>query len=247
MSKPKIHWSQSASPRFEESILFIHHYGGNAQSTRRHQEFLNRIGYHCASITLSFNQWKEWQLKVPISKDRSLGLWRIWADEIEDTLDNIPGNKIIFSFSSPSSSVALALGRRQQKDVKAWICDGGPFFNMWSCLWNYFTHESPIKNRLIRAGVTTSALQFFMGLKFEDDFKKSLRKLPAGFPILSIRAWQDKLVPMKAIEAAFENQEHLHLETLALPEAEHLQGLKMFPEIYEPRVENFLSKYSRPK
>jgi hypothetical protein len=74
----------------------------------------------------------------------------------------------------------------------------------------------------------------------EDDVRSALDRLPRGFPVLSIRYWQDKLVPISAIDAVFDKHAQLHLETLSLPEAPHCGGLLYETKAYQTRVEKFL-------
>jgi hypothetical protein len=84
-----------------------------------------------------------------------------------------------------------------------------------------------------------------MGIyNYKRDVRTYFRSLPDGFPVLSIRAWQDALVPIAAIDQFFELQNHLSLEILSLPEADHLQGLKEYSEDYQPRLMKFLERHA---
>ena len=80
----------------------------------------------------------------------------------------------------------------------------------------------------------------------ESSLHHDLNLLPENFPILSIRGWKDRMVPLKAIEGAFEGHDQLGLEILSLPGAGHLKGLKDFPGEYIPRVTKFLNAKATP-
>jgi hypothetical protein len=77
-------------------------------------------------------------------------------------------------------------------------------------------------------------------IQHEKEITQHLKALPKHFPILSIRGWQDQLVPPSAIEKAFAGHDQIDLEILNLPQGDHMDGLKNFPEAYKPRVEEFL-------
>src|SRR4051812_24139267 len=79
---------------------------------------------------------------------------------------------------------------------------------------------------------------------YESGVKKWLSELPLDFPILSIRAGRDKLVPPRAIEAFFATIQSNKYETFEIPEATHLEGLKNFPHLYKSRVKEFLLKHA---
>src|SRR5262249_27531667 len=115
----------------------------------------------------------------------------------------------------------------------------GPFYDLIQCNWNYFTHEYPIKNIFVKLALNAFARGTW-AIEHEKSLANDLSKLPKDFPILSIRGWQDPLVPVSAIEKAFRGHDQLDLEILNLPEGQHLDGLKNFPQLYKPRVEEFL-------
>ncbi|MEO0336836.1 MAG: hypothetical protein AAF202_10595, partial [Pseudomonadota bacterium] len=52
--------------------------------------------------------------------------------------------------------------------------------------------------------------------------------------------------PISAIDEFFEQQDHLNLEILSLPEADHLQGLKEYPEDYKGRLSKFITSHATP-
>jgi hypothetical protein len=118
----------------------------------------------------------------------------------------------------------------------------GPFFDLIKCNWNFFTHGKK-KIGLKKLGWNLYARGIWT-IEHEKEITRDLARLPKNFPILSIRGWLDPLVPTTAIEKAFKGHDHLDLEILNLPEGGHLDGLKKFPEIYKPRVTDFLKSVS---
>lgn len=234
---------RSPNKRYAETVIFVHHYGGNRSSVRKHQEFLSELGFDSVAFTLSqpprpkfFDGFLLNELKP--------GLRERWTEEILDVLLQVPGPQIIYSFSFPSAAAALAMAKFEFQNTRAWIADGGPFLMPLTCFWNYFTHieKTPaLWRRAARVGLGAVSLGM---LNLENDLAAALTRFPQDFPVLSIRSWQDPLVPITAIDEAFSNQEHLHLESLTLAEAGHIDGLQRFPEDYKPRVAKFLNQFA---
>ncbi len=147
----------------------------------------------------------------------------------------------MYAFSNPAAAAIDAIVRRGAKDIKGIVTDSGPFGQMVRCSWNLLTHEYNIKNRLLRIPAT-GFLSTLWGIDHTKCLHDDISQLPKDFPVLSIRGWEDKLVPVSAIDDAYESVGHLKYETLALPKGEHLKGLKDFPEDYKPKVARFLEK-----
>jgi pimeloyl-ACP methyl ester carboxylesterase len=166
----------------------------------------------------------------------------IWGDEIEDVLRSVNGKKILFAFSNPAAAAADAIVRTEAKDILALVTDSGPFVQMARCSWNLLHVHYKVK--LFPFGVpATAGLAALWGLTHSKDLQSDLLKLPANFPVLSIRGWEDPLVPVTAIDEAYAPaKNHLHYETLALPKGGHLNGLKDFPDEYKDKVSRFLIK-----
>lgn len=228
--------------RFEETVVFVHHFGGSRRTVLRHARLLNDLGYDCVRFDLIFHKDRP-QAKLPITGDLKFGIRHVWADQITALLNAIKGPKILYTFSMPSSSAFQAIAQRGNHDVKAIVCDGGPFLQMHKCIWNLYEHEYKVKSLALRAGFTGTSM-IFWGIGFKSHAREFLKKIPNGFPVLSIRGWQDKLVPVSAIDEFYELTDRIDLETLALPEAGHLMGLRDFPDEYIPRVEKFLKRVS---
>lgn len=236
-------WHCSPKRQFEETIVFVHHYGGSRTSVKKHQEFVADLGFDSVAFSLSFPYRPVWLKHTPLANT----FWNIrtrWKTQIGQILDLIPRRKIIYSFSFPSVPALQAMTDRNPKDFKAWICDGGPFLMPVQCWWNYYSHIEPTRQLWLRAtrvalGLTTTSVW-----SIKQEIFSSLAQLPEDFPVLSIRSWQDQLVPIAAIDEAFSGPHKLKLESLTLPEADHLLGLQHYPEEYKPRVAQFLNRYA---
>src|SRR4051812_33939799 len=79
------------------TIVFVHNYGGNRDSSIAHQDLMLTLGYNCFSFDLKT------RLKDARIPD--------WADELETVLNALEGEKIIFTLSFPSVTVPTLLGR----------------------------------------------------------------------------------------------------------------------------------------
>lgn len=236
-------WHESPNPRFEETIVFLHHFGGNEHSASLHVRLVNDLGFHAVSFALHNAQ--SITPTLPLSSDLKLGLVHIWTEQTELILNSIQGKKILYSFSSPSCAALMAIARRGATDISSWICDGGPFLHFQTSLRKYLEQEIKIKNPFLRLiGAAYSKMLF--GFDYEYKTLSALRKLSQDFPILSIRSWQDQLVPQESIRDFFDRQDNLNLEVLSIPEGGHLTGLRDFPEIYQPRLESFLKQTAHP-
>jgi hypothetical protein len=232
---------RAAERRFSDTIVFVHHYGGHRASTQKHQEFLNTLGFDCVSFNLSFPA-RPAILRDGLVGEVHWGLRERWAREIGDVLAAVGGPLIVYSFSLPSLSAATAMSSLGSSNIKAWICDGGPFTMPVTSMWNYLAHyEGSLIRRVVRLSLSFAALKMW---NFKPDLDRALARFPAGFPVLSIRSWKDRLVPLATIDAAFSGHEQLVLEKLTLPEAAHIDGLNSCPEEYKPRVARFLNRYA---
>jgi pimeloyl-ACP methyl ester carboxylesterase len=235
---------RSEKRRHAETVVFIHHYGGSKKTVLRHVRVVNDLGFDAVAFNLfHFEIGKA--PKLPITADLKFGTRYLWAQQIEAILNSVPGKKIVYSFSMPSISAVDAISRRQGGDVAALICDGGPFLDLPACTWNLYTHEYVVKSRILRGVFTAAGLAMF-GLGVKADLPGQFRKIPAGFPVLSIQGAHDPLVPRSAIEEFFSYGKHLELEEYIIPDGVHLDGLKRAPEEYVAMVRSFLGKVGTP-
>jgi len=227
---PKPRLSRAETRLFKETIVFIHHFGGHGASTKRHQDFVNEIGFDCISFTLDC-EWKP---------EMDMTLREVWCEQLTSVLDQTPGDKIIYSFSSLSMIVPQVLVEDGRKDIRAWVCDGGPFLELFHCFQNYYTYQMNVTG--FKNVVLTAIGYILMGaVGLNQKVRRWMRAFPTDVPVLSIRAGHDKLVPARAIEKFFATGTKMNLQKFEILEAEHLEGLKSFPDIYKPVVRDFLT------
>ncbi len=229
------------SEKKSDLIVFVHFFGGNQKMLKRHISLVNQNGYDAVGFDLSYDS--RWQLKkLPASKYGNLGIRYLWADELESVLNQFAErSKIIYAFSNPCAAAIECTARREAKDIKAIICDSGPFLHMWTCSYNLISEHFKIKN-IFAKSFFTGLIRYGWGINHEQNLKKDLQSLPDSFPVLSFRAWNDKLVPVKAIEDAFLEAPHLKLQIVNLTESGHLDGLKSEPQLYKDKLLDFLAK-----
>lgn len=233
----------SDKKKFQETLVIVPFFKAPKQALKRHINFFNSLGYDIATFTL-INSFQEVQF-LPFSSNAKFGLKHVWADQVEYVLNLSNGPKIVYAFSNPSAGAVEAIARRGANDIKALICDSGPSASILPTAWNYYTEQEPISFLPIKAAlsiITTCAINPF----HNSDINKDLKKFPKQFPILSIRGWDDKLIPVKLIDQVFEPHTHLNWKKLTFPEGGHLDGLKKFPQQYKPAVEDFLTQHSTP-
>ncbi|MGZ3797988.1 MAG: hypothetical protein ACXVB1_16575, partial [Pseudobdellovibrionaceae bacterium] len=183
--------------------------------------------------------------KLPISSQMKFGLKHVYADQIENMLNLIPGKKIVFAFSNPGGAAIEALARRRCADVTGAIFDSGPSFKFVESFANvakYNWNINPLALRYILAPI----LSYTWSPHLHKDLHHDLQLFPKGYKILSIRGWKDRLIPPDHIDAVFEPYSHLDWRKLSLPEADHLLGLRDHRKEYAPVVEKFLREISTP-
>lgn len=210
-------------------MVFLHQFGGNRESSYRHQDMVLDMGHNSFAFDL-----RPGATKTSIDD---------WARDLKRVLDSLQGDKILYTFSFPSVAVPALLGRRQRADVRGWISDGGPFCDVWHCVRRLLAKRkrgNPIA-RLIR---TWQAWRNFGGFDYDVNVRRWLESLDPEFPILSIRATADQLVPVHSIDRFFDLNQRLNLTKFTLEGVGHLEGLRRAPENYRRAVENFLKTVS---
>lgn len=199
-----------------------------------------KLGYDCFSFNLSHQELPSTKGPLPdFGPDRV----ELWANELRLSLDQLAGDKIIYSFSFPSNAVPALLSRGSHSDVKAWICDGGPFLDMFMCQWNLFTYGFPVPNPLKRFTLTLLSYLVMRGPLFASQVTRWLGAMDTNLPILSLRGDVDRVVPMKSIAKYFATNPDLNLTSIALKDVGHLDGLKHAPEFYKAQIVRFLQDH----
>ena len=240
----------SPSKKHSDIVVFIHHFGGNKKSTRRHQKILLEAGYDCVTFNLYYHSFDaDSQFSHRLMKlirhvvTGHKNFIETWTDQLNSVLDHLPGEKILFSLSSPSTSAVGVLGGKQRKDVKAWICDSGPFLDAWECFWNYNAVLARISNPLLLAAINTTSFIIFGGLGYERRLRRWISETPKDFPVLSLRCEKDQLVPLRAIEKFFALPHSFRLSTHLFNGAEHLGGIKTHFSDYRQILIEFLQDF----
>jgi hypothetical protein len=247
MTKTKLpsrgQWHRTPNRKYKETVLLVPFFGAKKKNLQRHIEFLNESGFDCVVFELRDN-WSEMTNNLFSSK-MQFGMKHVWADQIEGLLNDIPGDKILFSFSNPSASAIEAIAKRNAADIKGLICDGGPSGQLWHSMVNYFTHEMNLLLYPVKAAAAIASASLwhpnFLKVMHED-----LEKFPKGFRLLSIRGWKDPLISPKMIDMVFEPHTQIDWQKLGLPEGKHVNGLKDHPDEYKLPVLQFLKEIATP-
>ncbi len=223
-------------------FVLVHHYGGSGRTLRRHVNLVNHFGFTAVTFDLE-GAHNQKVFLPPVSKRWQWGLRYMWSDRIEEILKLVEGDKIILTLSNPSYSVLEAVYRIQGKNIKGIICDGGPFFDIFKCYWNLFTHafKYPLPLRI---------LQLFLGglywnpLCYKAQAKRNIKQFGKNVPLLSIRAEQDNLVPVDSIDKCLQTYPQENLTQVLLKNCGHLMGVKLEKEVYYREVGKFLEQHS---
>lgn len=237
--------SQQGTPLYLErgdpqkaTVVMIHNMWGNHRILARHVQLFHSLGYS----VVTFNLYQASTIKDP----HPFG-WRgpfgfmhqRWVEQTTDVLDSVEGKKILFAMSGPSVAAIIAGSGRE--DITHLICDSGPFKEVWSCTYRLFTQIWHIPTALLRAVFTTGAVLVWGPHAFRRS-QRALQSWSSHIPILSIRGEKDPLIFDDSIEGIFKDHPHLNIFILRLPGAHHLDGLKMFPELYREKISEFLMK-----
>jgi hypothetical protein len=243
--------SSSTESALKPTIIFVPFYGGRAPSLRRHFEFVESLGLKWKFVELPFIKMEF--LKSPFSSGSlastnpsgkfHFGLKSIWADRIEKCLNETPGPKIIFSFSTPSSGAIEAIARRYGNDIQALIVDGGPTGELFRSIYTYYKSENRFFALPVRLAMALTSA-YLLDLDQKNFCHNDLNIFPADFPVLSIRGWKDEIITPRQIDLIFTPHSQLRWQKLAIPEGGHLNGLRDFPSIYTEGVKRFLSDLS---
>jgi len=216
-------------------IFLVPFYGAKLAQLQRHISLFEGLGLEVSTISLSY-RW------TPHLNSRfEFGMKGLWTDEIEAGLNKIVGPKIIFSFSNPCAAAIAAIVRRRASDVVALICDSGPSGDFYKSVVGLLKYQF----RIPALALYPFSIGFYLGWSpnWNESLRQDVVRLPDGFPIFTVQGWRDLLISSEQIDKAFEAAKQVDRIKLNLPEAGHLNGLKLFPEIYKPALESFLKPF----
>lgn len=221
------------------TVVLIHNMWGNHRILHRHVQLFNELGYNC----VTFNLYRASSIKDPhpfgffgFLKNLQF-MHQVWVEQVQDVLDSIEGQKIIFAMSGPA--IAGIIAGSQRSDVTHLICDSGPFKEVWQCTYRLLTQIWPIPTAPLRALFTTVSV-FLWGPTAFRRSQKALRCWNKNVPILSIRGILDPLVFPKNIDGIFKDHSDLKIKVWTIANAHHLDGLKLFPDAYKKEILSFL-------
>jgi len=220
------------------TVIFTHSMWGNHRITARHVKLFNDLGYSC----VTFDLYKSTSIRETLAlnwKKPGRFLYQELIDQITDVQNSVPGPKIMFSLSGPSLCSLIASSSRT--DIVAFICDGGPFKEIYTCTLRMFRQQTSVPTLPLQMLVTGVACAFW-GLQSYAHLQKALAAWPKDRPILSLRGGKDPIVFPENIAHAFADQPQLPLTVGMIPEAGHLDGLKNFPGLYKKLVMSFLKE-----
>lgn len=221
-------------------IFFVHFFKGHKKALKRHIELANELGYDAYAFNLK-DSLKEQQYLPYSHISKKFGMKHALADQIEEHLNLLPEykTKIVFAFSNVAGAAIEVMARREARDIVALICDSGPGASFTYSSYKLLQEQFKIKSLPLKV-IGTPIVMLGWSPSMHKDITKDLQKLPDGFPVLSIRGWKDKLISPSHIDQIFEPAKNIHWIKLALPEAEHLTGLRDFPSEYRSGLVEFL-------
>ncbi|MCS6839030.1 MAG: hypothetical protein NZ480_09325 [Bdellovibrionaceae bacterium] len=215
-------------------VIMVPFFEAKRAQLQRHIDFFERLGIPVVVVDLTY--------QIPW-----LQLWRfgsmrsLWVYQIEQVIKNHPEPKIIFSFSNPSSAVLEVLSRIQCHNVKALICDSGPGTGFIYSVFKLLKHYRGLTNPILLYPLTL-ILFLVWGPAWDWQTRRAVARLPDGFPILTIEGGRDPLISPDQIDDVFCHSSRIRWKRLLLPEAQHLNGLKDFGDIYLATLKEFLAQ-----
>lgn len=213
----------------------VHFYGGQQRILKRHIQLLNELGYD----VFAYNMPDFGGLKLSLSYKGRFGLKHLYSHMLAHFIEQLPGKKIIFSFSNPSAAAIEVIydrTRESKDDIVGLICDSGPSNLFLRSAWNLaVSSRGQYSLLMLFAG--------FWSLRFHKEIRYQLRRFPAQFPILSLRGAKDPIIPLWHIEKVFRNlSAYIKVQTVTFTQAGHLDALKVDPESYKSAVQLWLQK-----
>jgi len=231
----------------EALIFFIHFYKGHKKALKRHIQFVNSLGFDAYAFNLK-DEIRQHEYLPYSTISKKFGLKHALADQIEEHLNLLTQypQKIIFAFSNVSACAIEVMARRPDLNFAGLICDSGPAYDFVASAFKLYTYAERIPFWPLRK-LVTPILAKGWSTALHHDVPEDLKKLPQGFPVLSIRGWKDPLMSAADMDKIFQPCANLNWQKLSLPEAKHLNGLRDFPDEYKPVVADFIARLDLKK
>lgn len=233
----KLYYHPSKIESSNPTVILVHHMWGSHRSVLRHANYLNSIGFNCISFDFIFGTERFKIASHPLLRYLYKGVFYVWMRQIRLILDEIPGDKIVYSFSGPSLSALWASDNRN--DVVKMICDGGPFHEIRNNTRNFFRKEAGISNEFLN-GLSALIGTTIWGIHPLRKLHKVLNAWKPNVPILSIRGTEDDIVLIDTIDRVFAPHPQLPLTVVEIKGGRHLNGLRDFPDIYTQELKKFI-------
>ena len=248
----EIYLSKEKDPKKKTDTLvfFCHFFQGHKKALKRHYDFVNQIGFDAYGFNLNDSVKNHYY--VPYSeRSHKFGMKHALADQIQDHLDlvmdNYPHRQIVvFAFSNVAGCAIEAMARKfndgEGKNIVALICDSGPGAQFFYSSFKLIEQQMKVSSWPLKI-LGTPFVAYGWSPSLNKDITTDLNGFPLQFPVLSIRGWKDKLISPKHIDIIFDNAKSIQWKKLSLPEAEHLTGLRDYPNDYKPQLQNFLNEF----
>ncbi len=237
------YWHYAKNRSHKSVVLFIHHFGGDHNTSARHVRLMNSLGFDCVTFTLPLNlspgftffEFLSLHFKALCTKGGISSAWETCAEQV---LTSINRPVILYSLSS-TSICAIGLILKNPKKITAWVCDGGPFLELKGSFKRYYTQIHGLLNPLQLKAIRGASYLAWHEWSLLQKAPEGLKRIPKHLPILSIRGSKDPLVLAKDIENVFLNNTQLNLSLFEIKNGGHLDGLSKYSSIYKQKIKEF--------
>jgi hypothetical protein len=250
--KGEIYLSPVTDPqkKTDTLVFFCHFFQGHKKALKRHYDFVNELGFDAYGFNLNDSAKNHYYLPYS-ERSHKFGMKHALADQIQDHLDLVmdrfPQRKIVvFAFSNVAGCAIEAMARKfnsnEGTQFSALVCDSGPGAQFFFSSFKLIEQQLKVTSLPLKI-IGTPLVAYGWSPSLNKDIAADLNEFPKHFPVLSIRGWKDKLIAPKHIDQIFEGAKSIQWKKLSLPLAEHLTGLRDYPDEYKPQVQNFLNDF----
>ncbi len=227
------------------TVIFIPYFKAKIKNIRKNVEFIESLHFETKVFEPPYygRPFRD-VLKSILTGGLKSNFIDRWSYDLNEWLykNDIRQREIIFySFSAPSFMVLNYMFKFKDVNVKAWVCEGGPFTYFLECLFNYMFYAEKVKFLPKRVFFVFTDYFLWGGFFKNKRVLKEIKSFPPSVPILSIRGLKDKITPIYAIEDLFKPHRHLNLRALNL-NCPHLRGISDCESLYKKQVSEFLKQ-----